>query len=100
MGVRVCGRMGACVRVSHIQALPEPKAAEARGNPGRNRMFCSNLLVGLAAALLRSTQHLKMDCYNEQQSVLEGQTDEHVRRGGGERAEGACQIGPGLPSLL
>lgn len=53
----------AYVCVSHVQAHPGP-AAQAGGNPGagRNRMFCPHLLVGLAAALLRFTQRLKMDC--------------------------------------
>lgn len=82
----VCACM--CICVSHIQAPPGPKAPEARGNPGRNRMFCPHLLVGLAAAILRFTQHLKMDCYKEQQSVLEGQTDERLRGGGRTKKKG------------
>lgn len=66
--------------VSHVQAHPGPTAAQAGGNPGtgRNRMFCPHLLVGLAAALLRFTQYLKMDCLNELKSALEAKTDEHI----------------------
>lgn len=61
-----------CVLVM-FQAHPGPTAAQAGGNPGagRNRMLCPHLLVGLAAALLRFTQYLKMDCLNEIESVLE-----------------------------
>lgn len=79
---------GVCACVSHIQARPGPTAAQAGGNPGagRNRMFSPHLLVGLAAALLRFTQRLKMDCQNERESVLEGKTDEHIGRG--KRARG------------
>lgn len=49
---------------SECRGHPGPTAAQAGGNPGtgRNRMFCPHLLVGLAAALLRFTLRLKMDC--------------------------------------
>lgn len=44
-------------------------------------MLCPHLLVGLAAALLRFTQYLKMDCLNELESVLEAKTEEYIGRG-------------------
>lgn len=77
---------GGClyVCVSHVQAHPGPTAAQAGGNPGagRNRMLCPHLLVGLAAALLRFRQYLKMDCLNEIESVLEAK-DRGAYRGSG-----------------
>lgn len=46
-------------------------------------MFCPHLFAGLAAALLWSTQYLKMDRLNELESALEAKTDELMGGGWG-----------------